>query len=115
MLSSDQNVATIGQLVESIRNYIELHKEYLKLDVIDKVVRLITALTLAIVLIILGISFLFYLSFSFVYSLESVIGLAWAFLLVALLFLTLLVIVFVFRKPLIERPLVRFLTGILLN
>ena len=38
MFSNDKNVETIGQLVETIKHYIGLQKEYLKLDVVDKVV-----------------------------------------------------------------------------
>ena len=46
MFSTDNNVETIGQLVEVIKHYIGLQTEYVKLDVIEKIVRLITALTL---------------------------------------------------------------------
>ena len=46
MFSTDNNVETIGQLVEVLKDYIGLQKEYVKLDVIEKVVRLITAVTL---------------------------------------------------------------------
>ena len=67
MFSSDKNVESIAQLVESVKSYVGLQGEYLKLDVIQKVVRLVTALTLAIVLLLLGIAFLFYLSFACVY------------------------------------------------
>ena len=42
MFSTDNNVETIGQLVEVLKDYIGLQKEYVKLDVIEKVVRLIT-------------------------------------------------------------------------
>lgn len=49
MFSNDQNIETIGQLVELIRHYIGLQNEYLRLDVIEKVVRLITALVMAAV------------------------------------------------------------------
>ena len=115
MLSSDKNVENIGQLVQLLKNYVELQKEYLKLDVIDKIVRLITALTLTIVLLLLGIAFLFYLSFACVYWLEPLTGTALAFFLIALFFLALLVIVFLNRKTWIERPLVRFLADVLLN
>ena len=41
MLSSDKNVETIAQLVEVLKHYLGLQKEYLKLDVIDKVVSLL--------------------------------------------------------------------------
>ena len=115
MLSSDKNVESIAQLVESVKSYVGLQGEYLKLDIIEKVVRLATALTLTIVLLLLGIAFMFYLSFACVYWLAPLTGTALAFFLVALFFLTLLLIVFFNRKPWIERPLVRFLADVLLN
>lgn len=115
MLSSDKNVESIAQLVESVKSYVGLQGEYLKLDVIQKIVRLVTALTLTIVLLLLGIAFLFYLSFACVYWLEPLTGTALAFFLVALVFLLLLVTVYLKRTTWIERPLVRFLTEVLLN
>jgi hypothetical protein len=75
----------------------------------------VTALALAIVLVFLGIAVLFYLSFAIVYWLTPLIGTGWAFFLMALAFLVLLFLVFIYRKPWIERPLVRFLAGILLE
>jgi len=115
MLSSDKNVDSIAQLVEVLKSYMGLQKEYLKLDVIEKVVRLVTALTVAIVFIILGVAVLFYLSFAIVYWLEPLTGLGMAFFIIALLFLALLLLVFLYRKSWIERPLVRFLANTLLN
>lgn len=115
MLSSDKNVENIAQLVEVLKNYIGLQKEYVKLDVIDKVVKLVTALTIAIVFIILGVAVLFYLSFAIVHWLEPLTGLGLAYFLIAMLFLVLIILVCVYRKAWIERPLVRFLADTLLN
>ena len=115
MLSSDKNVETLAQLVESVKSYLSLQGEYLKLNVIDKMVRLVTALTLTIVFVILGVAVLFYLSFALVYWLEPLTGTALAFFIMAMLFLALLVLVFIFRKTWIERPLVRFLADLLLS
>lgn len=115
MLSSDKNVESIAQLVDSVKSYVGLQGEYLKLDVIQKVVRLVTALTLTIVLLLLGIAFLFYLSFACVYWLEPLTGIALAFFIIALFFLAILILVFINRKKWIERPLVRFLADVLLN
>ena len=115
MFSSDKNVESIAQLIEVLKDYIGLQKEYLKLDVIDKIVRLVTALALTVVLVILGIAVLFYLSFAVAYWLTPLIGTGWAFFLIALAFLVLLLLVFIYRKPWIERPLVRFLADTLLN
>lgn len=115
MLSSDKNVESIAQLVESVKNYVGLQGEYLKLDAIQKIVRLVTALTLTIVLLLLGIAFLFYLSFACVYWLEPLTGTALAFFLIALFFLALLILVFLNRRSWIERPLVRFLADVLID
>lgn len=115
MLSSDKNVESIAQLVESVKNYVGLQGEYLKLDAIQKIVRLVTALTLTIVLLLLGIAFLFYLSFACVYWLEPLTGTALAFFLIAIFFLALLILVFLNRRTWIERPLVRFLADVLID
>ena len=115
MFSSDKSVETIAQLIEVLKNYIGLQKEYVKLDVIDKVVRLVTALALAIVFILLGVAVLLYLSFAIVHWLEPITGLGMAYFIVAVIHLLLLIMVVVFRKAWIERPLVRWLASMLLN
>ena len=115
MFSSDKSVETIAQLIEVLKNYIGLQKEYVKLDVIDKVVRLVTALALAIVFILLGVAVLLYLSFAIVHWLEPMTGLGMAYFIVAVMHLLLLIMVVVFRKAWIERPLVRWLASMLLN
>ena len=91
MFSSDKNVETIAQLIEALKRYLGVQKEFLKLSVIEKFVRLITALTLAVVFILLGFAVLFFMSFALAF------------------------IVFTNRKAWIERPLVRFLADVLLN
>ena len=115
MLSSDKNVESIAQLIEVLKRYMGLQKEYLKLDVIDKLVRLVSALAIAVVFIILGVAVLFYLSIAIIHWLEPLTGLALAHFLMALLFLLLLILVIAYRKAWIERPLMRFLSNILLD
>jgi len=115
MLSNDKNVENIAQLIEALKDYFINQSEYVKLDVIDKIVRLSTALALTVVMLILGLAVLFYLSFALVYWMEPLIGTAWSFLMVAVGFLLLLVLVFLFRKSWIERPLVQFLANTLLS
>lgn len=80
MFSNDKNVETIGQLVETIKHYIGLQKEYLKLDVVDKVVRLLTAFTITLVLLGLLTIVLIYLSFAAAFALGNWLGMVWGFL-----------------------------------
>ena len=67
MFSNDKNVETIGQLVEVLKHYIGLQSEYMKLDVVDKVVRLLTAITMTVVLLGLFLIAIIYLSFAAAY------------------------------------------------
>ena len=83
MFSNDRNIETIGQLVEVLKHYIELQKESMKLDVVEKIVHLITA--------------------------SSCVGTVAAFSIVGCCYLSMLILCVIFRHQWIERPLVRFL------
>ena len=115
MLSSDKNVETIAQLAEIVKHYLGLQKEYLKLDVIDKIVRLLTFAVLVVVFSVLLVAVLMYLSFAIAFWLASYMGTALAFLVVGGIHLLLIIIVFIYRKKWIEKPLVRFLANLLLE
>ncbi len=115
MLSSDKNIETIGQLVELLRHYFGLQKELVKLDLIDKVVRLLTAAALAIVFFLLIVAVMLFLSFAFTYWISQFTGMVVAFLITALLHIILLFLFIIFRTKWIERPLVRFLADMLMS
>lgn len=115
MLSSDKNVETIAQLVAVLKHYLGLQKEYVKLDIIDKVVRLLTAAVLFTVFFLLVIAVMLFLSLSVAHWLNTWLSMPVSYLLIALFHLLLLVLVFANRKAWIERPLVKFLAGILLS
>ena len=116
MFSNDKNVETIGQLVEVLKHYIGLQSEYLKLDVVDKVVRLLTAITMTVVLLGLLVMTIIYLSFAAAYGLAGLIGsTSIAFCIVAGVYLFILILFVMFRHQWIERPLVKFLASLLMQ
>lgn len=115
MLSSDTNVETIAQLVDVLKHYLGLQTEYVKLDVIEKVVRLLTVIAVVTVFALLLIIMLIYLSFAVVYALEPHLGIVGAFLAVALFYLLALVLFVLLRKQCVEKPLVRFLANLLMS
>ncbi|MBQ6062875.1 MAG: phage holin family protein [Prevotella sp.] len=115
MFSNDRNIETIGQLAEVLKHYVGLQKEYVKLDVIEKVVRLITVLTLSLIFAFLVMLMLIYLSFAAAYALTPHVGAVAAFSLIAGFYLFILVLFFIFRKRWIEKPLVRFLASLLMD
>lgn len=56
MFSSDKNIETISQLIQLIKHSIGLQGEYLKLDIMEKTVRIITALLLFAILMLIVIA-----------------------------------------------------------
>ena len=115
MFSNDKNVETIGQLVETLKHYIGLQSEYMKLDVVDKVVRLLTAFAIMVVLVGLLVLALIYLSFALAYALGALVGTAGGFCIVAGMYLFILVLFISFRHQWIEKPLVKFLASLLMQ
>ena len=115
MFSTDNNVETIGRLVEVLKNYIGLQTEYVKLDVIEKIVRLITVLALALVLLVSILMIVIFGSFAAVYALEPCVGIVAGFCIVAAFYFVLFLLIFAFRPQWIEKPVVRFLASILME
>lgn len=113
MLSNDENIERIADFVEEAKLWFLLRKEYTKLDVIEKVVRILSTLTIAFVIALLMLLALIYLSFAAAYFLAEVLhSMPLAFLAVCLAYIVLLGIVVLKRHSWIERPMVRFLISI---
>lgn len=115
MLSNDNNIETIAQLVEELKKYISLKSEYIRLNVVEKAVRLFTVITMAFVLTVIFLLALIFFSFAIAYGLGSLIGNAWAFCIVGGLYLLLFFICIIRRRSWIERPLVRFLASMFME
>ena len=115
MLSSDKNVETLTQLIELLKHNLELRTEYTKLDAIDKIVRVLSAATLAVLLLMIFAATALFASLAAAWWLSQFIGLTAAFFAVAAFYALLLTAFYLFRKSWIERPLVRFLASILMS
>lgn len=115
MFSNDRNIETIGQLVEIIKRYIGLQKEYMKLDVVDKIVRLLTALTIFAIIVVLLMLALIYLSFACAFALAPAVGNVMAFTIVGGGYVLAIILCVSFRHKWIEKPLVNFLANLFLN
>ena len=115
MLSSDKNVETIAQLAEVVKHYLGLQGEYLKLEVIEKLVRLITAIALALMFCLIIMAVILYFSIAIACWLASYVGYPAAFFIIGAIHLLIFVLFIVFRKTWIERPLVHFLASLLMS
>lgn len=115
MLSSDKNIETLAQLIEVLKHYLGLQKEYVKLDAIDKVVRLLTVAALAILFVMLIVPIMLFVMLGIASWLSSSIGATTAYFVVAVIHVLILILFIVFRKSWIEKPLVRFLASLLMS
>ncbi len=115
MFSNDKNIETIGQLVEAIKLYLALRGEYIKLNLVDKVVRILTIASIGMIIATLLMLTLIYLSFAVGYALAPILGNALAFAVVAAAYFIVLLLCVANRRKWIERPLVRLLAGILME
>jgi preprotein translocase subunit SecF len=115
MFSNDQNIETIGQLVDTLKHYVGLQKEYVKLGAIEKTVRILTSIAMVAILGLLLVFILIFLSFAAAFALGPIVGQVAAFVIIAAVYVIVLLFFLIFRKQWIEKPLVRFLANLLLS
>lgn len=116
MFSSDKNIDNLQQLWAEAKKYVELQRDYARLQLVEKLTILVSTLILVFVLLVLAVIALFYLSFTLAYLLEPVVGgLTAAFGIITGGILALILLVVFLRRRLIVRPMVNFLANLLLN
>lgn len=115
MFSTDKNIETIEQLVKLIKHYIGLQKEYVKLDIIEKSVRLFTALILFVLIALILLGVITYASFAVLFALAPTFGYPLSFTMIAAFYFMVFLLFLVFKKSLVERPLIKFLAKILMD
>lgn len=116
MFADDKSIENFKQLFFEFKKYLELQKEYTKLDITEKLTILLSTLIMVLILIILGMIALFYLFFALAYILEPLVGgLMVSFSIIAALNILVIAAVIIFRKKLIISPMVNFLAGLFLN
>lgn len=115
MFSNDQNIETIGQLVDVLKHYAGLQKEYIRLGTVEKTVRILTAVAITAILGLLLVFVLIFLSFAAVSVLAPFTGQVGAYAIVAGVYFVVFLLFIAFRKRWIEKPLVRFLSELLLS
>ena len=74
MLSNEKNINSLADLFTDVKEYLLLQKEYVTLDVVEKLTILLSAIALGFVLMCLGLLVLFYLSFTFIYLIAPSVG-----------------------------------------
>lgn len=116
MFADDKSIENFQQLFLEFKRYLELQKEYTKLELTEKLTILLSTLIMVLILITLGMVALFYLLFALAYILEPIVGgLMVSFAIIAAINVILIALVALFRKQLIVNPMVNFLARLFLN
>lgn len=114
MFSSDRNIEKFTLLIEKLKCYVELKTDYLKFDTSEKLVRIITALISFIVLFFILMVAFFYLSMAIVAWIEPIVGKGWGYCIVAGVCFAAFLIVLLFKRQIIEKPVLRLITELFL-
>lgn len=116
MFADDKSIENMQQLFLEFKKYLLLQKEYTKLEVTEKISRLLSTLLLVLLVVVLGVVVLFHLSFTLVYVIAPLVGgLMLSFALITCFHILLIILLIVFRKNLIINPTVKFIAGLFME
>ena len=116
MFATDRTIDSLQTLFTEVKHYVDLQKDYVKLDITHKLTILLSTLILIFILVVLGMIALFYLSFTLAYVLEPYVGgLTNSYAIITGSILLIGILIYAFRQKLIIQPLTNFLANLLLN
>lgn len=116
MFANDKSIDNLEALFKEIKKYIELQGQYIKLDLVEKLTILISTLILICVLIVLGMTALFYFSFMLVYTIDSFVNnIIASYAIIGGCILLLGIVIYILRQKIIFQPMVNFLARLFLE
>ncbi len=116
MFSNSKNIESIGKPLLEFKKYLELQKEFVKLDATEKMTVILSAILIVTVLLLLGSIVLLFLTFALAYYLGDVLGsLSLGFGLISAFILLLTVIFYLNRNRMVIQPMARFMTKLILT
>lgn len=116
MWGDSKTTDNLNQLLDEVKCYVKLEKEYLTLDLVEKLSKLFSAIVLGFILMCLGIVVLFYLSFTAIYLISPIVGgLTTAYAIMTLILLVLLFCIYKQREKWILIPITQFIANVLLS
>ena len=116
MLFGDKSNESIQQLISEAKTYLDLQKDYIRLEMTEKLTILLSTLILVLIMVVLGMVALFYFSFTLAYVLAPFVGgLMVSFGLITLFLILIILFIYYKRERLIVSPMVNFLAKIFLK
>lgn len=106
---------TLTGIFDNSRQWLKLEIEYLKLTATEKITILMTTLIFGAVCMLLGMVILILLAFALAEAFQQILSPALSFLCAAGSLLILIILVFLLRKPLLENPISRLMSKLILD
>lgn len=105
----------IKNIIDNTKKWVTLEMEYAKLTVAEKATVLLTTLIIGAVCLLLGMVIVILFSFSLVDVFKSFMSPAFACLSVGGILTLLIVIILLLRRPLLENPIARLVSRLILD
>ena len=102
-------------IFENGRKWIKLEIEYARLTVAEKTTVLLSTLIFGAVCLLLGMIILMLLAFALVYTFKDFMSPALACVCVSGVIIVLIALLFAFRRPLLENPISRLISKLILD
>ncbi len=116
MFQNDKNIKDLETLFFELKQYIELRGDLFRLDLTEKLTIIFSRMILIMILTIFGLIVSFNCSLMLVYAIDSCIhNLLLSYTVVGALFTLIALIIYSMRKQLITRPIVNFLSRLILE
>ena len=106
----------LGELIDILKIYLTRRVDLIKLNVLEKISLVGSYFLTSVFLLVIAAFCLLFVSFAFVFWYANNFGsLSTGFLIVAVVYIIFGVIIFVFRRTLITKPIVRILSDIIFS
>jgi len=106
----------IANLIEEIKDYIELRYDIIRLDMTEKIVRIISVFFGIMTFFVIVPGVLLFFSFALAYYLGEILGANhWGFMIVGTVYLFLGILFITFKKKFITKPIIKTLTEAILK
>ncbi len=116
MFSSSKNIENMQRLFLEFKKYIELQKEYIKLDTAEKLTVIISATISISIMLILGAMVLFFLSFAIAWYLSDILNsMPLGFGIIAVFCLLLCIIFYYKRETWVFQPTARLMVKLFIK
>ncbi len=117
MYSSDKNVERIVGLLLELQQYAKLQKRLLQINTVEVTSKIVSSLTLFIVIVALGVIALFFMAMASVHFLSDVIGLGMtaSCAIVCIVLLLFIYLIYIMRDAWIYRPISGYIIHVFLN